>query len=56
MSNQEVEGRRKKVEGQVREDVGKAVGDKSEQVRGGGEKLQGDVQEGLGKAKRKLER
>jgi uncharacterized protein YjbJ (UPF0337 family) len=55
MNNQEAEGKRKKVEGQVRETVGSAVGDKSEQIRGKGEQIQGDVQEGLGKAKRKIE-
>jgi len=56
MNRQEEEGRRKKMEGQIRETVGKAVDDKSEQIRGKGEKVQGEIQEGLGKAKRKAER
>ena len=53
MSRQEAEGRRKKIEGEIRETVGKVADDKSERVRGAGEKLEGDIQEGLGKAKRK---
>ena len=54
MSNQEAEGARKKVEGQLREDVGKLTDDKSEEIRGKGEKVQGTIQQDLGKAKRKV--
>jgi uncharacterized protein YjbJ (UPF0337 family) len=56
MSNHEIEGRRKKVEGTVRKGVGKVTGDKSEQIRGEGEKIQGTVEEGAARAKRKMER
>lgn len=56
MSNQEIEGKRKKIEGQVRETVGKATDDRSEEIRGKGEQIRGSVEEEAGKAKRKLER
>jgi uncharacterized protein YjbJ (UPF0337 family) len=55
MSKTESEGKRKRVEGAVREEVGKITGDKSEQIRGKGENVQGKVEERLGKAKRKSE-
>jgi uncharacterized protein YjbJ (UPF0337 family) len=54
MNNTEMEGKRKRIEGAVREEVGKVTGDKSERVRGAGEKVEGKIQEGVGKAKRKL--
>jgi uncharacterized protein YjbJ (UPF0337 family) len=56
MSAHEMEGKRKKVEGQVRDTMGKMTGDKSEQIRGKAEKVEGKVEESLGKAKRKAER
>jgi uncharacterized protein YjbJ (UPF0337 family) len=54
MNSTELEGKRKRVEGAVREEAGKVEGDKSERVRGAGERLEGKVQEGVGKAKRKV--
>ena len=54
MSKTELEGKRKRVEGAVREEVGKVAGDKSEEVRGKGEKVEGRLEEAVGKAKRKL--
>ena len=56
MSYHEEEGKRKRIEGEVRKDVGKVTGDKSEQVRGEGEKFEGRIEQGLGEAKRKVER
>jgi uncharacterized protein YjbJ (UPF0337 family) len=54
MNNTELEGKRKRAEGAVREEIGKATGDKSEQIRGKGEAIEGRIEEGVGKAKRKV--
>lgn len=54
MNNTELEGKRKRVEGAAREEIGKATGDKSEQIRGKGEAIEGRIEEGVGKAKRKV--
>jgi uncharacterized protein YjbJ (UPF0337 family) len=56
MSNHEMEGKRKKVEGTFRREVGKATGDRSEEARGEGERIEGAIEEGAVKAKRKVAR
>jgi uncharacterized protein YjbJ (UPF0337 family) len=53
MSKDEVEGKVKKLKGQIREEVGKITDNKTEQVKGKIEQVQGDVQETVGKIKRK---
>ena len=53
MSKDEVEGRGKKIKGQIREEVGKITDNKTEQVKGKIEQAQGTVQEEVGKIKRK---
>jgi uncharacterized protein YjbJ (UPF0337 family) len=53
MSKDEVEGKVKKIKGQVREEIGKITDNKTEQVKGKIEQAQGDVQEKIGKIKRK---
>ena len=54
MNKDEIEGKGKKVKGQIREEVGKLTGNKTEQVKGKIEQVEGDVQAGIGKIKRKL--
>jgi uncharacterized protein YjbJ (UPF0337 family) len=53
MSKDEVEGRGKKVKGQIREEVGKITDNKTEQIKGKIEQVEGKVQEEVGKIKRK---
>ena len=53
MSNDEVKGKGKQIEGQIREEVGKVTGNKTEQVKGKIEQIEGKVQAEIGKAKRK---
>ena len=53
MSNDEEKGKRKQVEGQIREGVGKLTGDKSEQIKGKIQQVEGKVQEEIGKVKKK---
>jgi uncharacterized protein YjbJ (UPF0337 family) len=53
MSKDEVEGRGKKIKGQIREEVGKITDNKTEQLKGKIEQVEGDVQEKIGKVKRK---
>jgi uncharacterized protein YjbJ (UPF0337 family) len=53
MSDDEKKGKRKQVEGQVREDVGKLTGNKTEQVKGKIQQVEGKVQEEIGKLKKK---
>ena len=53
MSKDEIEGRGKKIKGQIREEVGKLTDNKTEQVKGKIEQVQGKVQEEVGKIKRK---
>jgi len=54
MNVDEVKGKGKKIKGQVREEVGKLTGNKTEQVKGKIEQVEGEVQEGIGKIKRKI--
>jgi uncharacterized protein YjbJ (UPF0337 family) len=54
MSDQEAKGKIEKTKGNVREEVGKATGNRKEQLKGDVEKAKGKVEEELGKAKRKL--
>jgi uncharacterized protein YjbJ (UPF0337 family) len=54
MNADEIKGKGKKIKGQVREEVGKLTGNKTEQVKGKIEQVEGDVQEGIGKIKRNL--
>lgn len=53
MSKDEEKGKRKQVEGQVRQDVGKITGNKTEQVKGKIQQVEGKVQEEIGKHKKK---
>jgi len=53
MSKDEVEGKVKKLKGQIREEVGKITDNKTEQIKGKIEQVQGDVQDTVGKLKRK---
>lgn len=53
MTTDEEKGKRKQVEGQIREGVGKVTGDKTEQVKGKIQQVEGKVQEEIGKVKRK---
>jgi uncharacterized protein YjbJ (UPF0337 family) len=53
MANDEVKGKVKKIEGQVREEVGKLTGNKSEQVKGKIQQVEGKAQEEIGKLKKK---
>jgi uncharacterized protein YjbJ (UPF0337 family) len=46
--------KRKRIEGEVRQEAGKATGDKSEQIRGKREKIEGRIEQGIGKVKRKV--
>jgi uncharacterized protein YjbJ (UPF0337 family) len=55
MNKDEIEGKGKQIKGQIREEVGKLTGNKTEQLKGKIEQVEGDVQEGVGKIKRKLE-
>jgi uncharacterized protein YjbJ (UPF0337 family) len=54
MNVDEVKGKGKKIKGQIREEVGKLTGNKTEQIKGKIEQVEGDAQEGIGKIKRKL--
>lgn len=53
MSKDEVEGRGKKIKGQIREEVGNITDNKTEQLKGKIEQVEGKVQEEIGKVKRK---
>jgi len=53
MSKDEVEGKIKRVKGQIREEVGKLTDNKTEQIKGKIEQVEGQVQEEIGKVKRK---
>jgi uncharacterized protein YjbJ (UPF0337 family) len=55
MSNDEVKGKNKQIQGEVRDQVGKLTNDKEEQAKGKIEKVQGKAQEEIGKVKRKSE-
>jgi uncharacterized protein YjbJ (UPF0337 family) len=56
MSKQVAEGRRKRAEGEIKNQVGKAVGNNSERARGKVEKVEGRIQEAVGNAKMKARR
>jgi len=51
MSKDEVEGKSKKIKGQIREKVGKITDNKTEQIKGKLEQVEGIVQEEIGKVK-----
>jgi len=53
MEKDEIKGKGKQIKGQVREEVGKLTGDKTEQVKGKIEQAEGKVQEEFGKLKGK---
>ena len=53
MSKEEGKGKIKQIKGQIREEVGKATDNKTEQLKGKIEQVEGKVQEELGKAKKK---
>jgi uncharacterized protein YjbJ (UPF0337 family) len=53
MHSDEVKGKGKQIEGQIREEVGKLTGNKTEQVKGKIQQVEGKVQEEIGKVKRK---
>jgi uncharacterized protein YjbJ (UPF0337 family) len=54
MKQQEVRGKAKKVQGRVKEAVGKVTGDRALERKGAGQRAEGAVQEGVGKARRKV--
>jgi uncharacterized protein YjbJ (UPF0337 family) len=54
MSDDVEKGKRKQVEGKIREEAGKLTGDKSERVKGKFEQAEGKVQEEFGKVKKKV--
>ena len=54
MNIDEVKGRGKKIEGQIREGVGKLTDNKTEQIKGKIEQVEGTIQEEIGKIKRKV--
>jgi uncharacterized protein YjbJ (UPF0337 family) len=53
MANDELKGKGKQIEGQIREEVGKLTNNKTEQVKGKIQQIEGKVQQEIGKAKRK---
>jgi uncharacterized protein YjbJ (UPF0337 family) len=53
LSNDEVEGRGKRIKGQIREEVGKITDNKTEQLKGKIEQVEGQAQEEIWKVKRK---
>ncbi|OYV95132.1 MAG: hypothetical protein B7Z68_07410 [Acidobacteria bacterium 21-70-11] len=54
MKKQEARGKAKKVQGRVKEAVGKATGDRELERKGARQRAEGAVQEGVGKARRKI--
>jgi uncharacterized protein YjbJ (UPF0337 family) len=52
MNNNELKGKGKQIEGQVREGVGKLTGNEAEQAKGKIEQVEGKVQQGIGKIKK----
>lgn len=54
MKKQEVRGKAKKVQGRVKEAVGKATGNSALERKGARERAEGAVQQGVGKARRKV--
>ncbi len=54
MNKDEIEGKGKKIKGQIREEVGKLTDNKTEQLKGKIEQVEGDIQQGIGKIKKEL--
>jgi uncharacterized protein YjbJ (UPF0337 family) len=54
MSKDELEGKSKRIKGQIREGVGKLTDNKTEQLKGKIEQVEGQAQEEIGKLKRKV--
>jgi uncharacterized protein YjbJ (UPF0337 family) len=52
MSENEIKGKGKQIQGQFREEVGKLTDDKSQQLKGQIEQVEGKARENLGKAQR----
>jgi len=52
MNNDELKGKGKQIEGQIREGVGKLTGNKTEQVKGKIKQAEGKAQEEIGKIKK----
>jgi uncharacterized protein YjbJ (UPF0337 family) len=53
MNKDEVKGKGKQIEGQIREGVGKLTGNETEQVKGKVEQVEGKAQQEIGKVRRK---
>jgi uncharacterized protein YjbJ (UPF0337 family) len=54
LNKDEMKGKGKKVKGTVKEEVGKAIGDRNLQQEGQAERQEGEFKEGFGKARRKV--
>ena len=54
MSQHELEGKKKKAEGDIHSTMGKATGNESERIKGYAERAEGKIEEEAGKAKRKI--
>jgi uncharacterized protein YjbJ (UPF0337 family) len=54
MQQQEARGKAKKVQGRVKEAVGKITGNSALERKGARQRAEGAVQEGVGKARRKV--
>lgn len=54
LNKDELKGKGKKVKGTVKEEVGKAIGNRNLQQEGQAEREEGEVKEGFGKARRKV--
>jgi uncharacterized protein YjbJ (UPF0337 family) len=52
MSTDQVKGKAKEIEGQVREGVGKLTGNETEQVKGKVQQVEGKAQQEIGKVKK----
>jgi uncharacterized protein YjbJ (UPF0337 family) len=50
----EMEGKFDRAKGSVKENVGRAIGDREMESEGHADQAEGNVQEGFGKAKRKI--
>jgi uncharacterized protein YjbJ (UPF0337 family) len=50
-----IEGADDKFEGEVKEDVGKAFGDRKLEIEGKGDKIKGDIREGIGDVEGKVD-
>ena len=54
MRQQEVRGKAKKIQGRVKEAVGKLTGDSALERKGARQRAEGTIQEGVGKGRRKI--